>query len=191
MDKEKGREAQLIDLAKTAMATGGDVVGRALQGTITGPVVLALLMIGAYGWAPTRMLFEQLSQGVAYGAAQGWKSSIAPALSHIPGIGPFFGSDQQQKPPPAGKGAAPTCTSQWTFLKYSPLYQWSRAWFSDVDHAIASWETYNALDLVGNLVHVEQCTAEDGTVTTTYDVVKYAPGHSDIDNPGNRFFHIL
>jgi hypothetical protein len=189
IDAKKAREAKLLELAEHGLDAGSNVLGRALEGTITGPVLLALLLIGAYGWQPTRTLIEQLAQGAAYGASQGWKLSIAPTLASIPGIGPFFPSDNQQSPPP-GTAETPNCSEQWTFLKYSPLYGWTRAWFNDVGHAIADWDTYNALDLVGNLVDVKTCIYSDGTGTRDYNVIKYAPGHSDIDNPANSSFFI-
>jgi hypothetical protein len=191
IDAKKARETKYLDLAGRAIDGGSQVLGRALEGTITGPVVLALLLTAAYGWQPTRTLFEQLAQGVAYGASQGWKNSIAPTLSHIPGISPFVGPDSKQnnpKPPPPSQ--PPVCIEQWTFLKWSPLFGWNRAWFNDVGHAISDWETFNALDLVGNLVDVTTCTDSAGAVTHTYSVTKYAPGHSDIDNPANQFFNI-
>ena len=83
MDAKKEREAKLIELAKVGIQSGSDIIGRGLEGTITGPVLLSLILIGAYGWGPTRTLYEQLAQGIAYGAAQGWKNSIAPTLSAV------------------------------------------------------------------------------------------------------------
>src|SRR5438128_7243824 len=118
MDGRKAREAKWIELLEHGIDAGSNVLGRALEGTITGPVVLTLILISAYGWAPTRTLIENLAQGAAYGAAQGWKNSVAPTLANIPGISPFFPTDNQQQPPGAPPASSPpTCIDQWTFLK--------------------------------------------------------------------------
>jgi hypothetical protein len=193
IDANKAREGRLFSLVEHVVDGGSNVLGRSLEGTITGPIVLALLLVGTYGWAPTRTLIERVFQGAAYGAAQGWKNSIEPALGDIPGIAPFFSSSVNQSNPPPGTTETPNCSSQTTFLKYSPIYSWTRSFFNSPDqdaHAIATWETYNALDLVGNLVRVKTCVYADGTGYRTFEVVKYAPGHSDIDNPANSSFYI-
>jgi hypothetical protein len=191
MDAKKEREKQLFEIAKAGVTAAGETARGIFQNQIAGTVAFALLMVGAYGWGPTRAIMINLSQGVAYGAALGWKNAVAPTLKDLPFVAPFFPGDNKNNPPdkpPAN--AAPVCSTQWTFLKYSPLYGWTRGWFNDVNQAIAKWDTYNLLDLVGNLVAVTTCTDYLGNITNSYFVTKYAPGHSDIDNPANNSFNV-
>ncbi len=191
IDLRKQRETQAFELAKGALTAAGETMGGLFRNQIAGTITLALLLAGAYGWGPTRALMENVAQGIAFGAAQGWKNTIEPALKDFPPISVFFPADTMKGPPPRpGENQPPVCVSQWTYLKYSPLAGWTRGWFDTAEAAIAQWTVDNTFDLAGNLVAVTRCTASDGTVNTTYQVIKYAPGHSDIDNPANSFFRI-
>src|SRR6267143_1058503 len=78
MDAKKEREAKLIELARTGIQGGSEILGRALEGTITGPVILALGLTATYpGWAG---IVGAGAAKITKDIADAWKNQILPDI---------------------------------------------------------------------------------------------------------------
>lgn len=79
MDLKKAREQKLLELA----GHGIEAFGRTMQGSITGPVILALGLTALYpGWAP---VVGAGAAVIAKDIGNAWKNSILPDISSILG----------------------------------------------------------------------------------------------------------
>src|SRR5947209_4855422 len=70
MDAKKAREQKLLELADTSIEAGGRAAQGIFQGTITGPIALALILTATYqGWLP---IVEEAFNALAAAVLSAW-----------------------------------------------------------------------------------------------------------------------
>src|SRR5947208_14912439 len=83
IDAKKEREAKRIELAKEGLRGGSEILGRALEGTITGPVILALGLTATYpGWSK---VVGAGADEITKDIANAWKNQNRPEIQQLPG----------------------------------------------------------------------------------------------------------
>ena len=176
MDLKKEREAKILELAKVGLQGSADVLGRGLEGTVSGPIILALGLTALYpAWS---RVVGAGAAAIAKDVHDAWFFGVVP---HIPGAGGSAGTVPTPAPP--SLGPKPADYSVWYMYKWSVLGGWQLVHYDSFAAADNDFEIWNALGICGNLWEARIIYTAEGSIwhpDVTSTVEKTSTLHSDV-----------